>query len=66
MIAQVNLLAPMTLMREFGPQMAKKHGGHILNVSSIYGRDPVPSFDAYAASKCKRWSCSCKSPHQGS
>lgn len=50
---KVNLLAPMILTRYLAPPMAEHPDkvGHILNVSSIYGRDPVPSFDAYAATK---------------
>ncbi len=49
---KVNLLAPMILTRYLAPAMVQTDkGGHILNVSSIYGRDPVPSYDAYAATK---------------
>ena len=50
---KVNLLAPMILMRYLAPALARDptRGGYILNVSSIYGRDPVPSFGAYAATK---------------
>jgi len=47
----VNLRAPMMLMRLALPHMRESGGGAIINVASLAGRTPVPGSAAYSASK---------------
>lgn len=49
---QVDLAAPMRLMRHLAPQMSQRQdGGHIINISSVAGLEAMPGFAAYAAAK---------------
>jgi NAD(P)-dependent dehydrogenase (short-subunit alcohol dehydrogenase family) len=47
----VNLRAPYLLLRAFAPAMIAAKRGHIINISSLAGRNPVPNGAAYAATK---------------
>lgn len=47
----VNLRAPYLLLQAFAPSMIAARRGHIVNISSLAGRNPVPNAAAYAASK---------------
>src|SRR5207237_3304208 len=38
-------------MRSFAPLMIRRGGGHIVNISSLAGKNPLPNGAAYAASK---------------
>jgi 3-oxoacyl-[acyl-carrier protein] reductase len=48
---QTNLRAPFLLMRAFTPLMIAKGFGHIVNISSLAGSNPLPNGAAYSASK---------------
>ena len=48
---QVNLVAPMQLVRALLPAMLERGSGHIVNVGSVLGGIGLPYFSAYAASK---------------
>jgi len=48
---QVNLRAPYLLLRAFAPAMIAARSGHIINISSLASKNPVPNAAAYAASK---------------
>ncbi|MDQ6938982.1 MAG: SDR family oxidoreductase [Verrucomicrobiota bacterium] len=48
---QLHLWAPFTLMWEVIPQMRRRGGGRIINISSIGGKIAVPHLAAYCASK---------------
>ncbi len=50
-ILNTNLRAPYYLLRAFVPLMIQSGGGHIVNISSLAGKNPVPNAAAYAASK---------------
>lgn len=47
----VNLKAPIMLMRIALPYLREAGGGAIINVGSLAGRSPIPGSAAYAASK---------------
>jgi short-subunit dehydrogenase len=47
----VNLRAPMMLARELGPAMVAKRSGHLLFVSSLYGKAASPGTGVYSATK---------------
>ena len=47
----LNLRAPYLLIRAFAPLMIKQKYGHIVNISSLAGKNPLPSGAAYSASK---------------
>lgn len=47
----INLRAPYLLLRAFAPGMIAAKSGHIVNISSLASKNPVPSAAAYAASK---------------
>lgn len=47
----VNLRAPYLLLRAFAPAMIAAKRGHIINISSLASKNPVPNAAAYAASK---------------
>ena len=47
----LNLRAPYLLLRAFAPAMIAHGGGHIINISSLAGKNPLPGAAAYAASK---------------
>ena len=48
---QVNLRAPYLMIRAFAPMMIAAQSGHIVNISSLAGRNPLPNGAAYSASK---------------
>src|SRR5690606_32063295 len=48
---QVNLFAPYQLSAQIGRQMRSRGHGHIINISSIASRQPVPSAAAYTVTK---------------
>ncbi|MGE0600900.1 MAG: SDR family NAD(P)-dependent oxidoreductase [Dehalococcoidia bacterium] len=50
-VIQVNLTSAMQLARLVTPIMLKKKSGHIVNMSSLAGKVPVPYSIPYAASK---------------
>lgn len=50
-IFAINLRAPYLLLRAFAPAMVAAKRGHIINISSLAGRNPVPNGAAYAGSK---------------
>lgn len=50
-ILETNLRAPYLLVRAFAPAMIAAGHGHIINISSLAGKNPVPNAAAYAASK---------------
>jgi short-subunit dehydrogenase len=50
-IIDVNLTAPIFLMRTALPYLREAGGGAIINVGSLAGRTPVPNSATYAASK---------------
>lgn len=47
----INLRAPYLLLRAFAPGMIAAKSGHIVNISSLASKNPVPNAAAYAASK---------------
>jgi NADP-dependent 3-hydroxy acid dehydrogenase YdfG len=46
-----NLRAPYLLIRSLAPMMIAARSGHIINISSLAGKNPLPEGAAYAASK---------------
>ncbi|MGC2163873.1 MAG: SDR family oxidoreductase [Silvibacterium sp.] len=46
-----NLRAPYLMMRAFAPMMMTARSGHIVNISSLAGHNPLKNGAAYAASK---------------
>jgi len=46
-----NLRAPYLMIRGFAPMMIAAGGGHIVNISSLAGHNPLKNGVAYAASK---------------
>jgi len=50
-ILQVNVEAPMLLIREVLPQMTAQGSGRIVNIGSMFGSIAFPCFAAYSASK---------------
>ena len=50
-VIETNLQAPYLLIRAFAPVMIKARAGHIINISSLAGRNPLPNGAAYSASK---------------
>lgn len=50
-VLNTNLRGAYYCMRSFVPLMLRGHGGHIINISSIAGKHPLPNGAAYAASK---------------
>jgi 3-oxoacyl-[acyl-carrier protein] reductase len=55
---ELNVLAPMRLMRAAAPVMAAAGGGRIVNVSSVAARRPSPANAAYSATKAAELSLS--------
>lgn len=47
----VNLRAPYLMLRAFAPAMIAAQRGHIINISSLASKNPVPNGAAYAATK---------------
>ena len=50
-ILQVNVEAPMLLVREVLPQMTAQGSGRIVNIGSMFGSIAFPCFATYSASK---------------
>ena len=50
-VVQVNMLAPMRLMRRLTPAMVKKGEGVVINIDSSAGLSPKPGNAVYSASK---------------
>ncbi len=50
-LIQLDLETPMRLTRHLAPAMAKRGGGHIINLSSVLGLEAVKGFAAYSAAK---------------
>jgi 3-oxoacyl-[acyl-carrier protein] reductase len=46
-----NLRAPYLMIRALGPLMIAARSGHVINISSLAGRNTLPGGAAYAASK---------------
>ena len=46
-----NLRAPYLMIRGLAPLMIAAKSGHIINISSLAGKNPLPDGAAYAASK---------------
>ena len=50
-ILNTNLRGVFYMVRAFVPQLVQAGGGHIINISSIASKNPLPNGAAYAASK---------------
>ena len=50
-VFNTNLRGPYLMMRALAPLMIQARSGHIINISSLAGRNPLPNGAAYAASK---------------
>jgi 3-oxoacyl-[acyl-carrier protein] reductase len=50
-ILNTNLRGVFYCIRSFAPMMIRGGGGHIVNISSLAGKNPLPNGAAYAASK---------------
>ena len=50
-ILNTNLRGVFYTIRAFAPLMISSGGGHIINISSLAGKNPLPNGAAYAASK---------------
>jgi uncharacterized protein len=50
-LTQIDYLTPADLCRQAIPRMARRGGGHLVNVSSLSGVAPFPGLAAYSASK---------------
>jgi NADP-dependent 3-hydroxy acid dehydrogenase YdfG len=50
-VINTNLRGVFYAIRAFAPAMVKARSGHIINISSIAGKNPLPGGAIYAASK---------------
>jgi 3-oxoacyl-[acyl-carrier protein] reductase len=50
-VLNTNLRGVFYCIRAFAPMMIKARAGHIVNISSLAGKNPLPNGAAYAASK---------------
>lgn len=50
-VLNTNLRGVYYCIRNFAPLMIQNQGGHIINISSLAGKNPLPNGAAYAASK---------------
>ena len=50
-VMETNLQAPYLMIRALAPLMIEARAGHIINISSLAGRNPLPNGAAYSASK---------------
>lgn len=50
-VLNTNLRGPYLMIRALAPLMIRARTGHIINISSLAGRNPLPNGAAYAASK---------------
>jgi NAD(P)-dependent dehydrogenase (short-subunit alcohol dehydrogenase family) len=55
---ELNVMAPMRLMRHFAPLMAERGWGRIVNVTSTAGKRPSQTWPAYSVSKAAQHSLS--------
>jgi 3-oxoacyl-[acyl-carrier protein] reductase len=51
LVFDTNLRGPYLMIRALAPLMIAANSGHIINISSLAGRNPLPKGAAYAASK---------------
>ena len=51
LVFNTNLRGPFLMVRALAPLMIAARGGHIINISSLAGKNPLPKGAAYAASK---------------
>ena len=51
LVFNTNLRGPYLMIRALAPLMIAGRSGHIINISSLAGRNPLPKGAAYAASK---------------
>jgi 3-oxoacyl-[acyl-carrier protein] reductase len=51
LIFNTNLRGVYYMIRSLAPLMIKANGGHIINISSLAGKNPLPNQAAYGASK---------------
>ncbi len=51
LLFDTNLRGPFLMIRAIAPLMIAANAGHIVNISSLAGRNPLPKGAAYAASK---------------
>ncbi len=50
-VMDINLRGPYLMIRAFAPLMIAQKGGHIVNISSLAGKNALPKGAVYAASK---------------
>jgi 3-oxoacyl-[acyl-carrier protein] reductase len=50
-LMHTNLRAPFLMIRSLAPLMIAARSGHIINISSLAGKNPLPQGAAYSASK---------------
>jgi 3-oxoacyl-[acyl-carrier protein] reductase len=50
-VINTNLRGPYYCIRAFAPMMIERRAGHIVNISSLAGKNPVPKAAVYSASK---------------
>jgi 3-oxoacyl-[acyl-carrier protein] reductase len=50
-MVDTNLRGPYLMIRAFAPMMIAAGRGHIVNISSLAGKNPLPNGAAYSASK---------------
>ena len=55
---ELNVMAPLRLMRHFAPGMAERGWGRIVNVTSTAGKRPSQSYPAYSVAKAAQHSLS--------
>jgi 3-oxoacyl-[acyl-carrier protein] reductase len=55
---ELNVMAPMRLMRRFAPAMAERGWGRIVNVTSSAGKRPSQTWPAYSVAKAAQHSLS--------
>jgi 3-oxoacyl-[acyl-carrier protein] reductase len=55
---ELNVMAPMRLMRHFAPGMAERGWGRIVNVTSTAGKRPSQTWPAYSVAKAAQHSLS--------
>jgi len=51
LLMETNLRAPYLMIQALAPLMIEARRGHIVNISSLAGKNPLPNGAAYAASK---------------
>src|SRR5271163_2459536 len=51
LLMETNLRAPYLMIQAFAPLMIEAKRGHIVNISSLAGKNPLPNGAAYSASK---------------